>query len=241
MSEKINLPGSSFEELKKIIIGYASSGDGTSLEELAKLTGIGRSTISRNNLFLKDISIIQGGRSRAATDLGVKLARAIEHKQTEDETEFWTQAINSNEGIAKLITTLRIKDGMSRADFAKHILYVSGQNDTKNNKTGVNTVIEIFLTSKLIEEIDGNLTISKPKTENIGNSFEQRTKEHKGGKETSLSPNKSNASPNIDLSSLSNPPQIIINVQLQLPKTENAEVYEKLFKALRDNLLYSHE
>ena len=32
-------------------------------------------------------------------------------------------------------------------------------------------------------------------------------------------------------------PQIAINIQLHLPETENAEVYEKLFKALRENLL----
>jgi hypothetical protein len=31
-------------------------------------------------------------------------------------------------------------------------------------------------------------------------------------------------------------PQIAINIQLQLPETDNAEVYEKLFKALKDNL-----
>ncbi len=32
-------------------------------------------------------------------------------------------------------------------------------------------------------------------------------------------------------------PQIAINIQLHLPETENAEVYEKLFKALREHLL----
>jgi hypothetical protein len=36
-------------------------------------------------------------------------------------------------------------------------------------------------------------------------------------------------------------PQIAINIQLQLPETENAEVYEKLFKALRENLLCPKE
>jgi glycine cleavage system regulatory protein len=36
-------------------------------------------------------------------------------------------------------------------------------------------------------------------------------------------------------------PQIAINIQLHLPETENAEVYEKLFKALRDHLLSARE
>lgn len=36
-------------------------------------------------------------------------------------------------------------------------------------------------------------------------------------------------------------PQIAINIQLHLPETENAEVYEKLFKALRDHLLSPKE
>jgi len=31
-------------------------------------------------------------------------------------------------------------------------------------------------------------------------------------------------------------PQIAINIQLHLPETENAEIYEKLFKALKEHL-----
>jgi hypothetical protein len=37
--------------------------------------------------------------------------------------------------------------------------------------------------------------------------------------------------------STANTPQIAINIQLHLPETENAEVYEKLFKALKEHLL----
>jgi hypothetical protein len=36
-------------------------------------------------------------------------------------------------------------------------------------------------------------------------------------------------------------PQIAINIQLHLPETDNAEVYEKLFRALREQLLSPKE
>ena len=36
-------------------------------------------------------------------------------------------------------------------------------------------------------------------------------------------------------------PQIAINIQLHLPETDNAEVYEKLFKALREQLISPKE
>jgi hypothetical protein len=36
-------------------------------------------------------------------------------------------------------------------------------------------------------------------------------------------------------------PQIAINIQLHLPETDNADVYEKLFKALREHLISPKE
>ena len=38
-----------------------------------------------------------------------------------------------------------------------------------------------------------------------------------------------------------NIPTIAINIQLQIPETENADVYENLFKALRKHLLNPDE
>ena len=61
MSETLSLPGSSYEELCKIVKGYSHSGDNASLDDLAKLMGMNKSKISRNNKFLSEVSLIEGG------------------------------------------------------------------------------------------------------------------------------------------------------------------------------------
>lgn len=240
MAEKLNLPRSSFEEVVKIIKGYSHAGSGASLEGLSKLTGMNKTIISRNNKFLTDIFLIQGGNNKSATELGLKLGRALEHNQTEDAKKCWEKAISSNEGIAGLLTTVRIRGGMKSEDLSAHILYVSGQNNNKGNRTGANTIVDMLLTSRLLEEVDGILTIATPKEE-------EPTLEKKLEKEDTPDHNKSiqseshKQSPTIQIPALATTPQIAINIQLHLPETDNAEVYEKLFKALKDNLLTHKE
>ncbi|KFC51005.1 hypothetical protein DK37_26780 [Halomonas sp. SUBG004] len=70
-------------------------------------------------------------------------------------------------------------------------------------------------------------------SEEMGKVVESAAKQH--GSESEGKPD--SLPPEINLTGLTTPPQIAINIQLHLPETDNAEVYEKLFKALKDNLL----
>ncbi|WP_417546362.1 hypothetical protein [Marinobacter sp.] len=243
MSDKINLPSSSFDELVKIIKGYSHASKGASLDELAKLTGLNKFAISGNNKFLSDISIIQGGRTKSSTDLGIKLARALDHSQVQDAKKNWSDAVSSNEEVSKLVTVVRIKGGMSVDDLAAHILYVSGQGNNGKNRAGSRTVVEILIQAGLLENLDGTLKVATPSDESMAEK-EDSGVENKdtGAPATKLVPTEQEEKPNsrppeINLSGLTTPPQIAINIQLHLPETDNAEVYEKLFKALKDNLL----
>ncbi|BCB60062.1 hypothetical protein HaloA020_07630 [Halomonas sp. A020] len=242
MSEKINLPSSSFDELVKIIKGYSHASKGASLDEIAKLTGLNKFAISGNNKFLSDIELIEGGRAKSITDLGTKLARAIEHSQVQDAKKCWSDAVSSNEGVSRLVTVVRIKGGMSLEELAAHILYVSGQGNNAKNRAGSRTVVEILIQSGLLESVDGTLKVATPSNEHLAESedseemgkvVESAAKQH--GSESEGKPD--SLPPEINLTGLTTPPQIAINIQLHLPETDNAEVYEKLFKALKDNLL----
>ncbi|MCA9469615.1 MAG: hypothetical protein KC643_29795 [Nitrospira sp.] len=70
MTKEFNLPGSSFEELQKILKGYSNASENASLDTLSKLTGLHTTVISRNNKFLTDIGLIGGGMKKTATALG---------------------------------------------------------------------------------------------------------------------------------------------------------------------------
>lgn len=81
MATEFNLPGSSFEEVQKILKGYASAPDQASLDSLSKLVGLHKTIISRNNKFLTDVGLISGGMKKTATDLGNSVAHSTTSRQ----------------------------------------------------------------------------------------------------------------------------------------------------------------
>lgn len=238
MSTEFNLPGSSFEEVQKIMKGYSHAAENASLDALSKLTGLHSTVISRNNKFLNDIGLISGGMKKSATELGNKLGRALDHNQLYDVRKYWAEAIQTNETVSGLITTVRIKGGMSEKDFSDHILYVSGQKNNKGNKTGARCVVDVLVAAHLLEESDGNLSVAKPVEQSIEDSSPQPTvKNDPEPIQSTPSPQNTQPPPVVPPIETNNIPQIAINIQLHLPETDNAEVYEKLFKALREQLI----
>ena len=238
MAEEFNLPGSSFEEVQKIIKGYSHAPENSSLDSLSKLTGLHSTVISRNNKFLTDIGLINGGMKKTATELGKRLGRALDHKQVEDGRRYWKEAVQTNEKVSGLVTTVRIKGGMSEKDFSDHVLYVSGQKNNAGNRTGARCVVDVLLTAGLLQEADGklNVAIATPDKEVLQPATTPQPP-------TSVQPSPVTQSPVASVAASAAPispamtPQIAINIQLHLPETENAEVYEKLFKALKEHLL----
>ena len=237
--EKIKLPSSSFEQLKKIIIGYGSAKGANSIEELAKLTTISKFIISKNNPFLLFSNIISGGNKKTITELGSKLARALDHNQSEDIQKYLAQIITTNNFLSNLITTIRIKNSIKRADLSKHILYVSGENDTNENRAGSNAIIDILLLSGLIKEEKGTLTVVSdnlsPKPEKVVDAEIKPAQKDKS--EQQQKPEQNIDSSGILFNNKNLVPTISINIQLQIPETDNPVVYENFFKALKENLL----
>ena len=160
MAEEFNLPGSSFEEVQKIIKGYSHAPESSSLGSLSKLIGLHSTIISRNNKFLTDIGIISGGMKKTATELGKRLGRALDHKQADDGRSYWKEAVQTNEKVSGLVTTVRIKGGMSEKDFSDHVLYVSGQKNNSGNRTGARCIVDVLLTAGLLHEADGKLNVA---------------------------------------------------------------------------------
>ena len=241
MSSDFNLPGSSFEEVSKIVKGYSHASENASLDALSKLTGLHSTVISRNNKFLTDIGLISGGMKKTASELGKKLGRALDHKQSQEAMRYWSEAIKTNQTVSALVTTVRIKGVMSEKEFSDHILYVSGQKNNKGNKTGARCVVDVLVAAELLEEKDGKLTVAKPvertvSTENTASveAIPSLLSEVSHPAAAALAPKETSVTSTFTAGNL---PQIAINIQLHLPETDNAEVYEKLFKALREQLI----
>lgn len=242
MATEFNLPGSSFEEVQKIIKGYGHASANASLADLSKLVGLHQSIISRNAKFLVDINLLTSGKYKGSTDNGKKLGRALEHDQTVDAQRYWREAVQSNEKVAGLVTTVRIKGGMSEKEFAAHVLYVSGQSNNSGNKTGARCVTDILIAAQLLKEEGGKLVVASPTTPNANEATAPDASGDEAREESAEAT--SVAQPTVPtpqlMQAIGVAPQIAINIQLQLPETDNAEVYEKLFKALKDNLFPSH-
>lgn len=242
MADTVNLPSSSLNELEKIIKAYGHIGKEADLDTLSKLTGIGKTTISPNNPFLVDTEIVSSGKKKKISELGSRLARALDHSHAEDAAKCWHEIVSSSEFLSNLVSTIRIKGSISVEDAAGHALYASGQKNSKANRTGARTVIDILIASGAVAEENGNLKVSVKKTAEEKLSSTESTKQKENVQDSPASPaeEKTQGFPVTTPSVLSNTASgipISINIELHLPATSDPDVYKELFKALRENLL----
>lgn len=240
MADEVSLPSSSQGELEKIIKGYGHIGKEADLDALSKLTAIGRTTISPNNPFLSHVGIISGGKKKQITEQGKRLARALDHNLEEQISLSWCEIIKGNEFLSNIVSTIRIKSGMTPEDAMGHVLFSSGASNTKQNRTGAKTIIDILEVSQLIENSNGKLQVASPpvpEAKTAETVIDQDTVQTPSFPSTSIEAVA--ASGNSALKQQVNGPghpTVNINIQLQLPGTDKPEVYEELFKALRKHL-----
>ena len=246
--DEIKLPRSSFDEVKKILKGYAHLGENVSLDTIAKLLGMNRSVVSGNNPFLTAIGLLEGSRVKNLTPLGAKLSRAIQHNQEEDTQKYLQEVVQNSEFLSNLISTVRIKGGMADDDLVKHILYVADLNPTKGNKTGARTIVDLLKASGLVDERDGKIVVhpdvisGERRKDDVSLDDTLVSRENVEEKDVATPKDAENLNEDNSVSKrrtvvTTSLPTITINIQLQIPATENATVYENLFKALREQLI----
>lgn len=249
MTDSISLPASSLGELEKIIKGYGHSGKEIDLASLSKLIGIGRTSISPNNPFLAETGIVTSGKKKKITDEGLKLARALDHNQSEHMAAAWRKVVRESEFLSNIVSTIRIKGGLSVEDAAGHVLYAAGAKNTKGNRTGARTIVDILVITGLVSNDDGMLKVAQTNPDDSEPSVKEAPGDEDQNSDAGSPPNGDPAStaqyeaPVSGIGGLSSEikgngvPTIAINIELHLPATDNPEVYDQLFKSLRKNLL----
>ena len=227
MAETFKLPASSYEEILKIIQAYANSkeGEALSLDQISQATGIPRTIVSKNNGFFVQINLITEGNKKAATETGRALGRAYVSKIDYEIERIWKEIIADNDFLSRMLSAVRIRNGMDRANFINHIIYSSGLKDSKESRAGAGALIEVFKSINLLVEVDGKLSVVED------------TEEEQANAEENLSSN------NIPIVSVAQSEQgftcsssnsITINININCAVNEIDELSDKLKKLLGD-------
>lgn len=162
MDDPIKLPSSSYEQLCRIIMGYAQINKPASLSDISKRTGIGPTVVSGNNGFLLNIGVIEGGNNKSATAIGKRLGDALSHDLEHEVALIYHDIIENNEFLKNLVGAIRIRKGMDEAALKAHVGYSAGAPKSSAVLTGTGTVVEILKRSGAIEERDGKLVAASP-------------------------------------------------------------------------------
>lgn len=163
MADVFKLPVSSYEELVKLIQAYASEKEGAllSLDDINKSTGIARTVVSANNGFFVQIGLISEGSKKAATENGRQLGRAYASKIDDEKRRIWRDVVSENDFLSRMVSAVRIRNGMDRANFLNHIIYSSGQKENKQSRTGAGAIVELLKIAEILSETDGKLTVNE--------------------------------------------------------------------------------
>ncbi len=155
--QPFKLPGSSYDEVVKIIQAYAHHGGKASNADISRRVGIDPTTVSRNGGFLIEAGIVDKGQKKEITTHGTQLARALDHDIPEQVRSCWSQIVDSTAFFETIMSAIRIRKGMDPATLKSHIAYTAGQSKSKYVMTGAQTVIDVLRAAGRLEDEDGRL------------------------------------------------------------------------------------
>lgn len=161
-NEKFKLPGSSLDEVFKVVQGYATIDKPASLADIAKATGMHETSISKNVGFLLSLGVLEGGRSKAPTEIGQKLGLALMHNVPEEIESTLGSIVAEDEFLKNVLAAVRIRKGMDETSLRAHVAYSAGQSKTGSTTTGTGAVVELLRRSGHLNSEEGKLVISAP-------------------------------------------------------------------------------
>lgn len=156
-AQEFKLPRSSYDELCKVIKAYAHAKAGASIDEIAELSGMGGSRVSKNSGFLVSVGLITEGKAKGATSLGRRLANALEHDQPTETAAAWREVVQQSEFLRRMVAAVRIRKGMDINDLQSHVAYSAGVPKNPDTMLGARTIANILVISGLVLEQDGKL------------------------------------------------------------------------------------
>ena len=161
MQGSFSLPASSWEQIKKIIKGYWVAGEkgDSSLKAVAARSTVHHTEISRNNRFLRSIGVISDTKPPDITELGKRLAKALEYEQKEGIQEAIAEAVKESEFLSKILDAVKIRKSMPGSALRNHVALTAGAPKSTKTMQGVNTIIDFLLEGNLLETDGENYSL----------------------------------------------------------------------------------
>lgn len=161
-NDRFKLPGSSLDEVFKVVQGYTSFGKLASLSDISKSTGMHETAISKNVGFLLSIGVLQGGRDKSVTEVGKKLGLALMHNVPDEVETILSDIVSEDEFLKNVLAAVRIRKGMDESSLRSHIAYSAGLSKTGSTSTGTGAIVELLKRSGNLKSEDGKLVVSAP-------------------------------------------------------------------------------
>lgn len=158
----VKLPGSSFDEVAKVIQGYADIGKAVPLDDVSRRIGMHPTVISRNNGFLVFVGILEGGKNKAITPVGKTLANALSHNIEAEVQRILQTLVDDNDFLRNIVSSVRIRKGMDESSLRAHIAYSAGLSKSQSTMTGTGTVLEVLRRAGVLLEQDGKFVSATP-------------------------------------------------------------------------------
>lgn len=173
--DNFRLPGSSYEELAKIIQGWWMTDGPSPNSDVGRKVGVADTTVSRNNAFLEALGVVEGtGRLKQVSALGKRLGRALHHQHEEEIRRGWADAVDQSSFLTDMLAAVRIRGGMDDSALTRHIAFSAGQKSDKKSAAGLRTVIRILEESRRLISVDGTYQASTedPSAQSAGEPHE---------------------------------------------------------------------
>lgn len=238
---EFKLPVSGLDQLEKIIIGYANLGDRATLDSVASTSGINKDEVTRNNGFLMSIGLIDGGKQKTATDLCETLGKAILHDQEPEVLRAYGELVQSNDVLSDTVTYVRVQKGVSRDDLAKNIAFRAKAPDNERARRGAGAVADLLIRAGVLYEDGDRIQVATTPAP----AATESTPSDDGNLLTEPAPlapppSRTGAPTPIPLARSTRTDSglnITINIELEIPATDKPDVYDNLFRALREHLI----
>ena len=234
MTEQFKLPGSSLEEVKKIIMGYADLDKASSRAEVSQATGVTGTTVSRNSKFLVSIGVVESGTKKAPTEIGKRLGRALTYEAEGEIQNILSEIVSGNEFLKNIVGAVRIRKGMDDSSLRSHIAYSAGAKKSKYTAAGAGAVVEILKLSGNLKDEDGKVVVE---TSSSANNLASSTKtggDNAGNNTPDAVIHSPDDGPHVSLPLSTSPFQISVNVEVKCSTDELDVLGERLRKVVND-------
>jgi hypothetical protein len=160
MPEKFPMPSSSWDRIKKIIQAYGAvqEEDNPTVELVAKLAGMHRPDVSKNNNFLRETGLLLPDQYKL-TQPGLQLAMGLTIGNQDLVTEALQQVIQETPLFSRLINILKARGTMKEELFRGQLIMETGIGAHSPALNSIKSLMDVLEESKLVSVTEDGVSL----------------------------------------------------------------------------------